>query len=163
MYQYAAQIKHSSANFRLRYRIMLIAVIILMITTVVFGIMALNGSSLGSRTHGTFLQAMSNNAASAISVANRLDSTSNSTASQRLGVIRQYVYGMEQINRISIQLFGEQGGRFVPDVGFTSLYKDLDDYEELVQSAKNSTVEIRERMINHLKLVQGYINGDLVS
>ena len=105
---------------------------------------------------------MSNNAANALSVANRMDSVTVSTTSQRLGLIRQYIYAMEQVNRLSIQMFGE-GGRYVPDNAFTALYQDLDNYETVVQSAKVSTVEVRELLINHLKLVQGYINGDIVS
>ena len=163
MYQYAAQARHSTGNFRLRYRLLLIAVIVLLIAAAVSGIYAITGRSFESRTHAQFEQAMTNNVSGAISVANRLDSVTNSTLSQRLGVIRQYVFGMEQINRISIQLFGEGKGRFVPDEAFTALYKDLDDYENLVMSAKNSTVEVRELLINHLKLVQGYISGEIVS
>ena len=106
---------------------------------------------------------MSGNVSNAISVVNRMESVTISTTSQRLGLVRQYVYSMEQINRISIQLFGEGQGRFVPDDAFVALYQDLDTYESLVQSAKNSTVETRELLINHLSLVQGYINGNLVS
>ena len=162
MYQYAAQNRHATGNFRLRYRVLLIAVLLLLAATVVLAAVSISGNSFKAKSREQYTQAMSNNVSSAISVVNRMDSVTVSTTSQRLGVIRQYVYAMEQINRISIQMFGNQG-RYVPDDAFTALYQDLDNYESLVQSAKSSTVETRELLLTHLKLVQGFINGDLVS
>ena len=162
MYQYAAQNRHATGNFRLRYRVLLTAVVLLLAATAVLAAMTISGNSFKSRSRDQYAQAMSNNAANALSVANRMDSVTVSTTSQRLGLIRQYIYAMEQVNRLSIQMFGE-GGRYVPDNAFTALYQDLDNYETVVQSAKVSTVEVRELLINHLKLVQGYINGDIVS
>ena len=163
MYQYAAQNRHATGNFRLRYRILLIMTVILLAAAIVLTISTVTSNQLVSKTRSQFSQAMSNNVSNAISVANRMESVTISTTSQRLGVIRQYVYSMEQINRISIQLYGESSGRYVPDDAFTALYQDLDNYESLVQSAKSSTVEVRELLINHLSLVQGYINGSIVS
>ena len=163
MYQYAAQNRHATGNFRLRYRVLLIAVILLLAATVLLAAMAISGNSFKAKSRDQYTQAMSNNVSNAISVVNRMDSVTVSTTSQRLGVIRQYVYAMEQINRISIQMFGESQGRYVPDDAFSALYQDLDSYESLVQSAKSSTVETRELLLTHLKLVQGFINGDLVS
>lgn len=163
MYQYAAQNRHATGNFRLRYRILLVAVVLLLVATVALSVMTVTGNSFKAKSREQYTQAMSNNVANAISVVNRMESVTVSTTSQRLGIIRQYVYAMEQINRISVQMFGEGPGRYVPDDAFTALYQDLDNYESLVQSAKNSTVETRELLITHLRLVQGYINGELVS
>ncbi len=163
MYQYAAQNRHATGNFRLRYRIMLVAVVVLAVAVVLLSIGTISGNSFRAHSRSQYAQAMANNVSNAISVANRLESVTVSTTSQRLGVIRQYVYAMEQLNRLSIQLFGEAQGRYVPDDAFPALYQDLDNYDGLVQSAKSSTVEVRELLINHLSLVQGYINGDLVS
>ena len=163
MFQYAAQNRRPTGNFRLRYRILLAAVVILLAATVVLAVVSVSNSGFAGRSREQFAQAMSSNVAGALSVTNRMDSVTMSNTSQRLGQIRQYVYCMEQINRISIQLFGEAQGRYVPDTAFTALYQDLDNYEQLVQSGKNSTVETRELLINHLTLVQGYINGNLVS
>ncbi len=163
MYQYAAQNRHATGNFRLRYRILMIASVLLLAATVLLTITTISGNSFRARTREQYTQAMSSNVSNAISVVSRMDSVTVSTTSQRLGVIRQYVYAMEQVNRISIQMFGEGQGRYVPDDAFTALYQDLDNYETLVQSAKSSTVETRELLITHLKLVQGYITGTLVS
>ena len=163
MYQYAAQNRHATGNFRLRYRILMIASVLLLAATVLLTITTISGKSFRARTREQYTQAMSSNVSNAISVVSRMDSVTVSTTSQRLGVIRQYVYAMEQVNRISIQMFGEGQGRYVPDDAFTALYQDLDNYETLVQSAKSSTVETRELLITHLKLVQGYITGTLVS
>ena len=161
MFQYAAQNRHAGSNFRLQYRILLVAVVILLAVTVVLAVMTVSATTMVRKSRDQYKQAMSSNVASALSVANQMDSVTISTTSQRLGVIRQYVYGIEQVNRLSAQLFGENG-RYVPDDAFTALYRDLDNYETIVQSAKRSTVEVRELLINHLTLVQGYIVGDLV-
>ena len=161
MYQYAAQSRHATGNFRLRYRILLVAVIVLGIATAFLAVTTITSTRLIGKSRDQYAQAMSSNVANALSVANRMDSVTLSNTSQRLGLIRQYIYAMEQINRVSIQLFGE-GGRFVPDDAFTALYKDLDDYEALVQSAKFSTVEVRELMILHLNSVQAYLNGTVI-
>ncbi len=161
MFQYAAQNRHAGSNFRLQYRILLVAVVILLAATVVLAVMTVSATTMVRKSRDQYKQAMSSNVASALSVANQMDSVTISTTSQRLGVIRQYVYGIEQVNRLSAQLFGENG-RYVPDDAFTALYRDLDNYETIVQSAKRSTVEVRELLINHLTLVQGYIVGDLV-
>ena len=141
----------------------MIASVLLLAATVLLTITTISGNSFRARTREQYTQAMSSNVSNAISVVSRMDSVTVSTTSQRLGVIRQYVYAMEQVNRISIQMFGEGQGRYVPDDAFTALYQDLDNYETLVQSAKSSTVETRELLITHLKLVQGYITGTLVS
>ena len=163
MFQYAAQNRHAGSNFRLQYRILLVAVVILLAATVVLAVMTVSATTMVRKSRDQYKQAMSSNVSNAISVVSRMDSVTVSTTSQRLGVIRQYVYAMEQVNRISIQMFGEGQGRYVPDDAFTALYQDLDNYETLVQSAKSSTVETRELLITHLKLVQGYITGALVS
>ncbi len=162
MYQYAAQNRHASGNFRLRYRILLVAVILLAVATVALAVTSVTSTRLVSKSREQYAQAMANNISNAISVANRMDSFTISNTSQRLGQIRQYVYALEQVNRLSIQLFGE-GGRYVPDDAFVALYTDLDNYESLVQSAKSSTVEIRELLMKHLQLVRGYIDGTIVS
>ena len=141
----------------------MIASVLLLAATVLLTITTISGNSFRARTREQYTQAMSSNVSNAISVVSRMDSVTVSTTSQRLGVIRQYVYAMEQVNRIGIQMFGEGQGRYVPDDAFTALYQDLDNYETLVQSAKSSTVETRELLITHLKLVQGYITGTLVS
>ena len=162
MFQYAAQSRHASGNFRLRYRILLVAVVLLAISTAVLAVMTVTSSRQVARSRDQYRQAMTNNAANALSVANRLESVTVSNTSQKLGQVRQYVFSMEQVNRISIQMFGE-GGRYLPDDAFTALYSDLDRYEELIQSGKNSTVEVRELMIAHLNSVQAILNGLIVS
>ena len=51
----------------------------------------------------------------------------------------------------------------MPDDAFTALYADLENYDTIALGAKSSTVEVRELLISHLNLVQGYITGALVS
>ena len=161
MFQYAAQSRHATGNFRLRYRILLVAVILLAISTAALAVTTVTANRQVTRSREQYAQAMTSNVANALSVANRLDSVAVSNTSSRLGQIRQYVFSMEQINRISVQLFGN-GGRYLPDDAFTALYSDLDRYEELLQGGKNSTVEARELMLAHLNSVQGLLTGTII-
>ena len=108
----------------------------------------------------SFYHGLSSNVASAISTANRLESTTNSTTSYTLGLVRQYIYSMDQVNQMCANLTGKT---YVPQDAFTALYSDLENYQALVLTNKKSTVETREMLLTHLSLVQGYINGELTS
>ena len=162
MYRYSAQLRTNVTNMRFRRNVVFAALAVLLVLTVVFGISAATNAAFRHQTGERFLACMSSSISSAIDVVNRLESTTNSTTSQRLGLIRQYVYTMEQINQISVELFGESG-RFAPDDAFTALYSDLETYEGIVQSAKNSTLDARTLLTNHLTILQEYISGNLVS
>ena len=160
MYQYAAQNRNRGGFISMRNRILLIALAVLLVLVILLGIRSISLTSFRSRTEDSFQHSMSSNVASAISVANRLDSTTSSTTSYTLGLVRQYIYHLEQINQMCASLTGKT---YVPQDAFTALYSDLESYQSLVLSNKKSTVETREMLLTHLTLVQGYINGDLAS
>ncbi|MBQ8080733.1 MAG: hypothetical protein IJ240_02410 [Clostridia bacterium] len=162
MYQYAAQNRNNYHRFSRLTRVLSILSIVFLATTILFGVLYWQASAANNKTREQLRQSMTNNAANALNATNRLDSVTISNTSQRLGLIRQYIYAMEQINKMSISLYGE-GGRFVPDDAFTALYADLENYDTIALGAKSSTVEVRELLISHLNLVQGYITGALVS
>ena len=50
MYQYAAQNRHATGNFRLRYRVLLIAVILLLAATVVLAAVSISGNSFKAKS-----------------------------------------------------------------------------------------------------------------
>ena len=160
MYQYAAQNRNRGGYISVRNRVMLIVMVVLLILVVFLGIRSISLSSFRSRAEDSFHHSMSSNVSSAISVANRLDSTTSSTTSYTLGLVRQYIYSLDQINQMSASLTGKA---YVPQEAFSALFADLDEYRDLVLGNKKSTVETREKLLTHLTLVQGYINGELVS
>lgn len=139
---------------------MLIVMAVLFALVIFLGIRNISLSSFRNRAEDSFYHSLSSNVSSAISVANRLDSTTSSTTSYTLGLVRQYIYSLDQTNQMCANLTGRV---YVPQDAFTALYTDLDSYQTLVLSNKKSTVETREMLLTHLSLVQGYINGDLTS
>ena len=112
------------------------------------------------QTKNQFTNVMSSNVSYAINEVDRLESSTNSMTQQKLGVIRQYVYTMETVNNMSVQLYGESG-RFAPAEAFTALYSDISSYETLSQGAKSSTLDVRTMLQEHLRSLQGYIEGKL--
>lgn len=160
MYQYAAQNRNRGGFVSVRNKVMLIVMAVLLVLVIVLGIRSISLSSFRGRAEESFHHSMSSNVSSAISMANKLESTTNSTTSYSLGLVRQYIYSLNQINQMCAGLTGKT---YVPQEAFTALFADLDEYQELVLSNKKSTVETREKLLTHLVLVQGYINGELVS
>ena len=160
MYQYAAQNRNRGGYISVRNRVMLIVMAVLLVLVIFLGIRSITLSSFRSRAEDSFYHSMSSNVASAISVANRLDSTTSSTTSYTLGLVRQYIYSLDQTNQMCASLTGKN---YVPTDAFIELYSDLESYQTLVLTNKKSTVETREMLLTHLALVQGYVNGDLAS
>ena len=85
----------------------------------------------------------------AIEQVNRLTSGVQSDSASKLAQVRQNVFLMDRLNNINIFLLGESG-RLVPQEALTVLYQDLDTYEKLLQTATNSTLEIRTTLLTHL-------------
>lgn len=160
MYQYAAQNRNRGGYVTVRNRVMLIVMIVLIAAVVFLGVRTIMLSSFRGNTENVLYHSMTSNISSAISVANRLDSTTSSSTSYTLGLVRQHVYALEQVNQAYASLTGRT---YVPQDAFTALYADLESYQALILGNKKSTVETREMLLTHLALVQGYINGDLLS
>ena len=108
---------------------MLIVMVLLLALVIFFGMRSISLSSFRGRTMDSFYHGLSSNVASAISTANRLESTTNSTTSYTLGLVRQYIYSMDQVNQMCANLTGKT---YVPQDAFTALYSDLENYQALV-------------------------------
>ena len=160
MYQYAAQNRNRGGYVSARNKVLLIVTAVLLVLVIFLGIRSISLSSFRSQAENSFYHSLSSDAAAAISVANRLDSTTSSTTSNTLGLVRQYVYSMKQVNQMCSGLTGKT---YIPQDAFTALEKDLDDYQLLIQGNKKSTQDTRELLLTHLTLVQGYITGQIVS
>ena len=163
MYRYAAQMRTNVTNIKVRRRIIIGIILLLVAITLIMSIAGGSAMAFRSNTKSLFTQKMANCVSSAIELVSRMESVTSSTTSQKLGYVRQYVYAMEQVNQMSISLYGEGNGRYAPDDAFTALYNDLDEYESLVQSAKTSTLDVRAQLMNHLTYLQGFISGQLIS
>ncbi len=92
----------------------------------------------------------------AIDQVNRMAGGVQSSSSQRLSMVRQYVYSIDQFNDLSISISGEEG-RLVPNEAIAALYDDLDTYERIVQTATSSTLEIRTNLLTHLTVLKSML------
>jgi hypothetical protein len=83
----------------------------------------------------------------------RLTGGVQSNTSSKLALVRQYIFNIDQMNNIAIEVFGE-GGRIVPAEAISALYHDLDLYETTIQTATSSTLDIRTTTLTHLTALQ---------
>lgn len=141
-------------------RILAIACVVLLASTIVFGMVAARNGVYRKRADGQFGQRMINAVSSAIDEANRMSGMVTSNISSRLAKVRQYVYYMDQLNALSISLSGGESGRLAPDDAFAALYKDLEEFEAITQQATTSTLDIRTRLLNHLTGLKLVLTGE---
>ena len=156
MYRNSLSMNTGSGSFRLQRRILLIACLVLLITTVVFGVIAVRNSSYHSRAEAQFSQRIVSAAASAIDEVNRMSGMVTSNTTSRLAKVRQYVYYMEQLNAMSMALGGE-AQRLVPEDTFSTLYADLDAFEAQTQAATTSTHDVRTTLLAHLTKLHTFL------
>jgi len=69
---------------------------------------------------------------------------------------QQYIFNIDQMNNIAIEVFGERG-RIVPAEAISALYNDLDIYETTIQTATSSTLDIRTTTLTHLTALQAIL------
>ena len=131
----------------------------LLILLAVLGFFTVRNMGYQDRVQSQISQRMYSASASAIEEIGRLGSIVTSNASARLARVRQYVYYMEQLNRLSISLAGGEAGRLISADRFTTLYADLETMENLIQLSTTSTLDARTLLQNHLMELQDALPG----
>jgi hypothetical protein len=111
-----------------------------------------------AKTMQQFQRRISSNLVDAIGQTSRMTGGVQSNSAIKLGLIRQHIYTMDQINAISITISGEPG-RLIPQEAVAALYEDLDRYELLIQTATSNTLEIRTTLLTHLTALQTIIGN----
>jgi len=153
MYRYSQQVRLSGGKSKIRGWIVAGAMVVLLTIAVVMSVISLDAVSFRRNTERQFAQRMINGTSDAIDQVIRLSSSVQSNTTAKLGLIRQYIYAMDQMNDMSIALSGEKG-RLVPDEAFSALFSDLEAYELQVQTATSSTLEIRTQLLDHLNALK---------
>ena len=162
MYRYSSGNRVNVADLKSKQRILAIITVILLAAVIVLSIFVSSSAVFRSKAKSLMTQKMVTHVSAALEEVNKLEGSTTSTTAQKLGIIRGYVCSMETLNSISVSLYGESG-RFAPNEAFTALYSDIASYESLVQGAKTSTLDIRTLLQEHIKSLQGYIEGKLES
>lgn len=125
----------------------------LLIIAVALGAVVAHTAVFRHNTDKQLSQRMINCVSDAIAEVNRMSGVVSSGTATRLGVVRQYVYTMDQLNQISISLHGNSG-RLAPQEAFTALYSDIENFERLTQTATSSTLDARTLLLTHLNNLQ---------
>ncbi|MBR6186139.1 MAG: hypothetical protein IKQ41_07725 [Clostridia bacterium] len=146
----------SMADLRFHRRVLLIACIILLAATAFLTVTLIRGQYTQDKARDQLTQRMYSACASAIDEVNKIGGITSSGTAAQLARARQYIFYMEQLNAMSVSMYGESG-RMAQADAFTVLYADLDDFEKLVQQSTSSTIDIRTLLLTHLRAVQAYL------
>ena len=146
----------SNADLRLQRRVLLIACAVFLTAAVVLGALYVPSRSYHNQVQVQIRQRMYSTCSSAIDEVNRLGSIVTSSASSRIGRVRQYIYYMEQLNAITVSLDGK-GASLVPDDVFPTLYSDLETLEELILQSTSPTLDARSTLLSHLQTLQTHL------
>ncbi len=144
----------NAAMTRLQKRVLLGTILVLLIAVVVLAALYAGGANARPRTEQQFFSRMRSCASLAVDQVTRMENMSLSNTSAKLGLVRQYVYCMEQINQMSISLYSKS---YVPTEAFTAIYADISQYESLAQAATSSTMDIRTTLLEHLTGLQSLL------
>ena len=153
MYRYSQQVRQNMANYRLRNTIIAVILVLSLAGCIFFGSMYGSAATYRSRSRDQITYRVMSDLTNARSLAERLTSSVQSNTPIQLAQIRQYVYSMDQMNSLAIQLDGESG-RIVPADAISALYEDIDAYFTTIQTNTTSILEIRTLLINHLNALQ---------
>ena len=152
MYRYSSSMDTGGSrrgeNIR---RLLTAAVAVLSVAVLVLVIVLIRTGTPGVNVHSEIMARINSDLSSAIIVLNRMDRSTTSKTMSDIGRIRQYVYAIEEMNKLSIAL---DNNRLISDDVFTALYGDIDNFEMLLSGAKASTLDAQTLLLTHLTNLQ---------
>lgn len=157
-YRYRQKPNLQISGTKTQRRILLALLAVLAVGVITLGILYMGSAAYQAKTMQQFQRRISSNLVDAIGQTSRMTGGVQSNSAIKLGLIRQHIYTMDQINAISITISGESG-RLIPQEAVAALYEDLDRYELLIQTATSNTLEIRTTLLTHLTALQTIIGN----
>ncbi len=153
MYRYSSGMDSVSGrrNEVMIRKLLTAAVAVLLITVLVLVIILIRSGPSGVNVHSEIMARINSDLSSAITVLNRMDRSTTSKTMSDIGKIRQYIYAIEEMNKLSIAL---ENVRLISDDVFTALYSDLDNFDSLISGAKSSTLDAQTLLLTHLTNLQ---------
>ena len=151
MYRYSSSIGLGSSRERQMRKVLLAAIAVLLVVILVLVIVLIRTSRTGNSIRTEVSSRISSDLSNAITMVNRMDRSTTSKTLSDVGKIRQYIYSMEQMNRLCISV---EHVRLISDDVFSALYSDLENFESLTQGAKASTLDAQALLLTHLTNLQ---------
>ena len=123
---------------------------------VLFGVQYYRMAAFERATRQQLLSRIRSCCADTRNLAEKLTSSVQSNTAASLANIRQGIYAMDQINAMSISLYG-QGGRMVADDTFSQLYSYMDAYFSIIQTNTVSVLETRDNLVKELQTLYDWL------
>ena len=147
-------------DLKIQRRVLCFLCALLLVACVVLGTLMVRNNAYRANARQQFSQRMITAVANAVDEVNRMSGVAASNTTARLARVRQYIYHMDQLNEMSIQLSGGENGRLISANAIDTLFSDLDAFEALVQGSKSSTMDIRTQLLDHLTMLQTALIGN---
>ena len=132
-------------------RLLIAAVAVLSIAVLVLVIILIRTGTPGVNLHSEIMARINSDLSNAITVLNRMDRSTTSKTMSDIGRIRQYVYAIEEMNKLSIAV---DNNLLIHNDWFVTLYSDIDSFEALLSGAKSSTLDVQTLLLTHLTDLQ---------
>ncbi|MBE5786458.1 MAG: hypothetical protein E7324_02840 [Clostridiales bacterium] len=159
MYHNNMKMNMNAAEAKAKMRLLIIVAVVLAVGCAVLGVLMMKNSAYKTQAGQEFSRRMNGAVSSAVDEVNRMSGAAASDSMSRLARVRQYVYFMEQLNDLSMDLAGGENGRLVSAAAFKTLYADLDEFEKVLQGNKSSTLDVRTKLFEDLVALQGLLLG----
>ena len=156
-YRFRQKPGFQSYGTRTQQRLLVAATVILLAAVIVLGFLYTESSTFQQKANVQFESRINSNLVDAIGQVSRMAGGVQSSSSIKLGLVRQHIHTMDQINTISIAISGESG-RVIPQEAVTALYSVLESYEVAVQTATGNTLDLRTLLLTHLMSLQELLN-----
>ena len=157
MYRYSSQFRPNSANTRRTIRVLTVLLILAVAGCVILGTLYLRTYTAESKGSSQLASNVRSCCMDAKNLAEKLGTSVQSNTASQLASIRQYVFAMDELNKVSISVYGE-AGRLVPEEALSALYEDLNTYFSIIQTNTVSVLETRSLLINHLTALMGLLS-----
>ncbi|MDD2562577.1 MAG: hypothetical protein PHG11_09730 [Eubacteriales bacterium] len=155
-YRYQQKPTMNQYGTKVQRRVLVVFCVVLILAAIGLAVWGIDQSTTISRTQDRLERRINSSLIDAINEVSRLTGGVQSNTSSKLALVRQYIFNIDQMNNIAIEVFGERG-RIVPAEAISALYNDLDIYETTIQTATSSTLDIRTTTLTHLTALQAIL------
>lgn len=152
-------LSQNAQKIKTQRKVLILLCAVLLVVCILMTLFFIRSNVYRTQAQSQFSKRVVSAIENAVDELNRMSTLAASNTSAKLGRIRQQVYLVEQLNNLSIMLAGGESGRIVSAKVIETIYTDLDLFEDLVQSGKNSTLDIHTQLLDHLTLLRNALNN----